>query len=65
MGNMIGTLERLLADITANREILESAMNFSPHCDDTSYKLDNESPRCCEHYLLATYFSMWCLRNEF
>ena len=29
MGNMIGTLERLLADITANREILESAMNFS------------------------------------
>ena len=26
---MIGTLERLLADITANREILESAMNFS------------------------------------
>jgi len=29
LGKMIDTLERLLADITANREILESAMNFS------------------------------------
>ncbi|MDB4365589.1 hypothetical protein N9Z08_01535 [Pirellulales bacterium] len=29
LSNMISTLERLLADITANREILESAMNFS------------------------------------
>lgn len=29
LGKMIDTLERLLSDITANREILESAMNFS------------------------------------
>jgi len=29
LSKMIDTLERLLADITANREILESAMNFS------------------------------------
>jgi len=29
LAKMIDTLERLLADITANREILESAMNFS------------------------------------
>ena len=29
LGKMIDTLERLLADITADREILESAMNFS------------------------------------